>query len=285
MKRPNQAPVKKPPHHVSPTKRPSKNSEESHTDRWLVSYADFITLLFSFFVVMYSVSIANEEGQYKAFSDSISFALRLPSFPNWPVATAGQPSIPAIKPLPQTGYKNKVITDMRTAELGEKQRQIENHMSKLVRDLAAVLDPVIQQNNVRINLTKRGVVVDISASTLFDSGEATLHASSLNVLRAVAYVLSKEDTPIEIEGHTDDIPISTAKFPSNWELSSVRASSVARLLIDNGVPEKRLSVIGLAANLPLLPNTTVENRAKNRRVTITITSPNLEREEVKKNTD
>jgi chemotaxis protein MotB len=97
-------------------------------------------------------------------------------------------------------------------------------------------------------------------------------------LRSVADILSKEDMPVEVEGHTDDIPIATAKFPSNWELSSVRASSVVRILIDNGVPEKNLSVVGLAANQPLLPNTNAENRARNRRVTITIASPNLDRE-------
>ena len=118
----------------------------------------------------------------------------------------------------------------------------------------------------------------LSASTLFSTGEATVQAESLNLLHRVSEVLSKENMPVEVEGHTDDIPISTAKFPSNWELSSVRASSVVRVLIDNGVPEKNLSVVGLASNQPLLPNTNAENRAKNRRVTITIASPNLNRE-------
>jgi len=97
------------------------------------------------------------------------------------------------------------------------------------------------------------------------------------VLYRVADVLKKEDQPIEVEGHTDDVPIKTAQFPSNWELSSARASSVIRMLIDNGVPAQRLVVVGLASNQPLVPNDSVENRAKNRRVTITIVSPNVER--------
>ena len=277
-KRPNPVPTKKRLHQAPRTRPHSQNAEEAHTDRWLVSYADFITLLFSFFVVMYSVSEANVTGQYKAFTDSISFAMRLPSFPNWPVEAAGAPSIPSIRPQPVSSYKNKVVTDRHTAVLGEEQRKIENNMDRLARELAKVLDSIIKENNVRINQTKRGIVIDISASTLFDTGEATLHSYSLGVLRAVAEVLSKEEMSVEIEGHTDDIPISTAKFPSNWELSSVRASSVARLLMENGVPEKRLSVIGLAANLPLFPNNSPENRAKNRRVTITIASPNLDRD-------
>lgn len=119
--------------------------------------------------------------------------------------------------------------------------------------------------------------MDISASTLFGTGEAVLQPSSLDVLRQVAVVLSKEDMSIEVEGHTDDTPIATAQFPSNWELSSARASSVVRMLADNGIPAKRLAVVGLASNQPLVPNNSVENRARNRRVTITIASPNLDR--------
>ncbi len=100
----------------------------------------------------------------------------------------------------------------------------------------------------------------------------------LGVLRQVAAVLSREEElPVEVEGHSDDIPIATAQFPSNWELSSARASSVARMLIDNGVSARRLAVVGLASNQPLVPNDSPENRARNRRVMITILSPNVER--------
>lgn len=262
-------------------KRPSKQTEDGQIHRWLVSYADFITLLFAFFVVMYSISTLNE-AKYKMVSESIRFALSLPSGPTSPIVTplanGGLSSSPLTNPLPQTLYLNKVLVDKHTAQLGEQQRKIEIHMKKLALQLKGVMDSMIRQNNVKIELTKRGVVVDISASTLFDTGEAVLHPESIGVLSSLAKVLSKEDMPIEVEGHTDDIPIATAKFPSNWELSSVRASSVTRVLMDNGVPEKRLSVIGLASNQPLVPNSNAENRAKNRRVTITIASPNLDRD-------
>jgi chemotaxis protein MotB len=120
--------------------------------------------------------------------------------------------------------------------------------------------------------------MDISASTLFGMGEAVLQPASVDVLRQVAAVLSKEDMLVEVEGHTDDTPIATAQFPSNWELSSARASSVVRILTDSGVPAKRLAAVGLASNQPLAPNDSAENRARNRRVTITIASPNLDRE-------
>lgn len=258
-------------------RRSNKRGEDSHADRWLVSYADFITLLFAFFVVMYSISSVNE-AKYKLFSDSIRFALALPSPQASPIASQEPTASQLSGTKQQTVYLNKVLVDKRTAQLGEQQRKIEDRMKRLAHGLSQVMAQMIGQNNVRINLSKRGVVVDISASTLFDTGEAVLHGDSLDVLRSVAEVLSKEDMPVEVEGHTDDIPISTPQFPSNWELSSVRASSVARILMNNGVPEKRLSVVGLASNQPLVPNNGAENRAKNRRVTITIASPNLGRE-------
>jgi len=97
------------------------------------------------------------------------------------------------------------------------------------------------------------------------------------VLRQVSAVLNNEELPIEVEGHTDDIPIKTSQFPSNWELSSARASSVVRMMVNNGVPEKSLAAVGLASNHPLVPNDTPENRDKNRRVSITIMAPNMER--------
>ena len=255
----------------------SKRAEDSHNDRWLVSYADFITLMFAFFVVMYSISSVNE-AKYKQFGDSIKLALALPSAPTSPIVDHGSPAaIGTSEPAQKTIYLNKVLVDKRTAQLGEQQRKVEDRMRKLEHELDHVMASMIKQNNVRIDLTKRGVVVDISASTLFGTGEAVLQAGSLNVLRSVAEVLSKEEMPIEVEGHTDDIPIATVQFPSNWELSSVRASSVARILMDNGVPERRLSVVELASNQPLVPNVSAENRAKNRWVTITIASPNLDR--------
>lgn len=252
-------------------RKSSKQAEDSHLDRWQVSYADFITLMFAFFVVMYSISSVNE-AKYRQFNNSVKVALFLPSTPTAPLLS------PPSQPLQQTLYLNKVWVDKHTAQLGEQQRKVEERMKKLARDLNQVMAEMIKQQKVSINITKRGVVMDISANTLFDSGEAVLHASSLNELRAVAHVLSREDMPVEVEGHTDDIPIATAQFPSNWELSSVRASTVTRILMENGVSEKRLSVIGLASNQPLLPNNSTENRARNRRVTITIASPNLERD-------
>jgi chemotaxis protein MotB len=261
--------------------RRGKRAEHSSNDRWLVSYADFITLLFAFFVVMYSISSVNE-AKYKVFSESLNIAFTKQINPTSPLVPPNQPLVaPAQQQRPTIvtlANRNKVLVDKRTAQLGEQQRKIDDRMKKLANGLSQVMASMIKQRMVNINQTKRGVVMDISASTLFGTGEVVLQDSSLDVLRQVAAVLSKEDMPIEVEGHTDDTPIATAQFPSNWELSSARASSVVRVLIDSGVPAKHVAVMGLASNQPLVPNNSAENRARNRRVTITIASPNLDRE-------
>ena len=245
-----------------------KRPEHDNHDRWLISYADFITLLFAFFVVMYSISSVNEE-KYKTFGNSLNIA-----FTKKPI-TAPAGSVGVVGN--QQDQMLKALVDRRAVRLGEQQRKIQERMKNLTSGLSEVMASLINRRTVSVNQTKRGVVIDISASTLFRTGEATLQPGMLDVLRQVAAVLSKEELPIEVEGHSDDIPIATVQFPSNWELSSARASSVVRMLIDNGVPAKRLAAVGLASNQPLVPNDSPENRAKNRRVTVTIMSPNVER--------
>lgn len=253
--------------------RRQKRYEEDNHDRWLISYADFITLLFAFFVVMYAVSSINVP-KYKTFSHSLSLALS-----NKPNSTPDSiiPEAPSVPTSAEQEKLFKVWVDRRTARLGEQQRKILDRMKNVAGGLSGVMSPLISQRLVNVKFAKRGVVLDISASALFKTGEAELQPSSFEVLRAVAVVLGAEELPIEVEGHTDDVPIMTAQFPSNWELSSARASSVARMLIDNGVPAKRLSVVGLASNQPLVPNDSPESRARNRRVSLTIVSPDAER--------
>ena len=246
--------------------RRKKRIEHDNHDRWLISYADFVTLLFAFFVVMYSISSVNES-KYKTFGDSLSSAF----------SSRHTPSEPANINTEQEKLL-KSLVDKRTARLGEQQRKIQDRMNKLAIDFRKIMSPLIDQHLVNINPTKRGVEIDISASLLFKTGEAALQPAALDVLRQVSTVLSKEELPVEVQGHTDDVPIVTTQFPSNWELSSARASSVVRTMITDGVPESRLVVVGLASNQPLVANDSPENRARNRRVSITMLAPNVERD-------
>lgn len=248
--------------------RRTKRIDHDNHDRWLISYADFITLLFAFFVVMYAISSVNE-GKYRVFSNSLSNA-----FSRQP-GSVSPPAMPS-----QEELLLKALVDKRTARLGEQQSEIQKRMKNIADGLSQTMSSLVEQNQVLIEQTRRGVVIDVSASLLFRTGEAILQPGAQDVLRQVSAVLGKEDFQIEVEGHTDDIPISTPQFPSNWELSSARASSVVRKLVENGVSPERMAVVGLASNQPLAPNDSAENRARNRRVTITIVSPNAERDQV-----
>jgi len=241
-------------------KRYDENSGHGHgagagdnQDRWLISYADFITLLFAFFVVMYAISVVNE-GKYKVLSDALGSAF------------GGQPETPqassAIDALPLSG-----IIARKRAEAARRERE---RMNTLARDLNNSLMPLIQAGKVRVVQTGRGVSVEINASILFAEGQAALGEESRETLGTVAGLLKNDPHAIEVEGHTDNVPIASPLFPSNWELSAVRASSVVRLFIDNGIAPARLTAIGRSANLPVAPNDNEEGRARNRRVAITI---------------
>ena len=145
-------------------------------------------------------------------------------------------------------------------------------MTAIARSLLKALAPLVSEGKVRVTQTARGVSVEINASVLFAPGEAKLSAQSDQALTAVAQVLKEDAHAIQVEGHTDNIPISNAAFPSNWELSSVRASSVVRLFLENGIAESRLVAVGHGSNQPVGSNDTPEGRLRNRRVQLMILS-------------
>ena len=225
---------------------------ESH-DRWLVSYADFITLLFAFFVVMYAISVVNE-GKYKVLSDALGSAFG--GNPQTPQASS------AIEPLPLSG-----IIARKRAEAAKREQE---RMNTLARDLNASLAPLIAAGKVRVVQTARGVSVEISESVLFAQGQAALGEESRATLGTIASLLKNDPHAIEVEGHTDNVPIANPSFPSNWELSAVRASSVVRLFVDNGIAPARLTAVGHGENRPVASNEEEAGRARNRRVAVTI---------------
>ena len=128
----------------------------------------------------------------------------------------------------------------------------------------------MKSGQVRVTQNARGISVEINASVLFAQGEAVLGRDAGEILRAVGGLLRNDSHRIEVEGHTDNVPIASAVYPSNWELSAARASSVVRLFVDSGVGEGRLSAIGYAATRPVAPNTDALGQARNRRVAVMI---------------
>ena len=239
-----------------------RHREQDNHDRWLISYADFITLLFAFFVVMYAISSVNES-KYQMFSASLTSA-----FGNQIVKSE------ALVPTSEEDLLLKSLVDRRNAKLAEQQQEA---MQDIAKKINQVMSALIKNGQVSVMQTNRGVAVEINASALFNQGDAVLHGGAINTLAEVAEVLKQVDLAIEVEGHTDNIPINTQQFPSNWELSSARASSVVRLFIGHGLAPRYLKAIGSAANYPVTSNDTSEGRTRNRRITVTILSSSLER--------
>lgn len=247
--------------------RRRREEEHENHERWLVSYADFITLLFAFFVVMYAISSVNE-GKYKVLSNSLSNA-----FTNTTAQSGGQPiaAIQGAPPIPSRPIaKPDKLPELKKAE--EKKVEQRKKMKNIASEIMDALQPLVAQGKVRLLETSRGVTIEINDSILFQPGQAKLQAASINAMLAIAHVLAVSDFPITIEGHTDNIPIATPQFPSNWELSAMRATTVLRLFNDGGVGAERLTAIGYGETRPVETNTTVEGRARNRRVSILIDS-------------
>lgn len=255
-------------------RRPKKHEEHENHERWLVSYADFITLLFAFFVVMYAISSVNE-GKYRVLSDSIVEAFK--SAPTsekiiYVQAPAEKGTVEGGKPIPQIVPMQKPEAAPAPIE-AEKQQRREN-MKSVANDLLKVMEPLLKGGQVKVTESNRGISIEINASLLFETAKADLNPASKEVLNAVAKVLATDTHQIQVEGYTDNLPMKSPVFPSNWELATARASSVIRLFADNGVGGDRLVAIGYADNRPVDINDTPEGRARNRRVTVMILAEN-----------
>ena len=245
--------------------------QHSPRDRWLVSYADFITLMFAFFVVMYALSSVNE-GKYRILTESLNDAFG-----------KGQREVvqddTTIAPIDLRLHNEAARL---RAEATAKRR--ERRMRELAATLKDALAPLDAKAPLQITQTSKGIVIEIGANALFSPAEAKLEAHAVEVLSTAAKVLASSENALRIEGHTDAVPIATPVYPSNWELSAARASAVARLFVDNGVRESRIGVTGYAANRPVDRNDTAEGRARNRRVTLLVLAESEDAKELREDT-
>lgn len=232
-------------------------SDHDNHDRWLISYADFITLLFAFFVVMYAISAVNEN-KYRILASSLGSAFGKAATNDVPV-----PQLPTVTLPPEV--KQRTLKQQQAIEE-------QAHMTEVASSLLDVMASLVKEGQVRVTQSRRGVSIEINANVLFAPGRAELEPQSLKVLEAVAEKLKNEPFNLEVTGHTDNVPISNSAFASNWELSAVRATSVVRLLADSGIAPARLSAIGREASQPIASNDTAEGRARNRRVELMILS-------------
>jgi len=256
--------------------RKQEEEWENH-ERWLVSYADFITLLFAFFVVMYAISSVNE-GKYRVLSETLVSAFTGHPLNPVPVQESSKGSSPTtvlkLPPVPSPvriaavpSVARGIVSPKADAPKPDAQmRQLQQQMQKL-------LQPLIRNGSVAIHSSALGVVIDLNAKILFPSGQARVMPEAQSTLTAIARILKTVPYQIQVNGFTNDLPIRTAQFPSNWYLSAARAVAVTELFIAEGVDPEHLVAAGYGKYHPIEPNDTAAGLAMNRRVSIVVVAP------------
>lgn len=283
--------------------RKQKHEEHVNHERWLVSYADFITLLFAFFVVMYAISSVNV-GKYRVLSDALVAAFRSAPKTLEPIQV-GEPSKSPASPSPNVRDKPTVIKPPRPplprplspfppdAPKGRKplpesqgkeaapegpvqqyapadQGETAAPIREIARQIKEALGQLEEAKLIEVRSERQRVEIELKASILFVSGSARVQPGAVPVLERIAAILRPFPNPIEVSGYTDNDPIRSFVFPSNWELSAARAASVVHLFADSGVRPERMAAIGYGEYQPVTGNDTAEGRSKNRRVILAI---------------
>ena len=258
--------------------RKKKAEEHENHERWLVSYADFITLLFAFFVVMYSISSVNE-GKYRVLSDSIASAFD-PTREGLPIKLNSPLRPPIIERNILTPNRDPVKVEREFPESNpglKPSAKDKANLEKISSQVEKNLKPLIDQDQIKISKNDLWVEIEIKSNILFTSGNASLAVAARPVLRKIAGILKTTDNQVQVEGFTDNVPIDTEEFPSNWELSAARAASVVHLFSNQRVDPNRLSEVGYGEYKPIASNSTPEGRSKNRRISIVILSDAIAR--------
>lgn len=223
--------------------RKNKKEDREDTHRWMVSYADFITLLFAFFVVMYAISSVNDS-KYKSLSEGMHSAFNKKDRNKATISTANEKDGPEVR---KTKGKFK------------------DGMDELSESVS-----VLEDGDMKVKREEGWIELEIKAGSLFDTGNAELKPEALIKLMKLAQKLRTVNYPISVEGYTDNTPIDTPQYPSNWELSAARAASVGRILNGYGIGADRIMVIGYGDQFPIADNFTDGSKSLNRRVSIVI---------------
>lgn len=270
------------------SRKRTEEPEKENGERWLLTYSDLITLLMIFFVVLYSISKV-DANKFKALADSLNKALG-----------GGQPAKIAIANSPQgpsflnTGYpQNNTTVPSKTnnkdnaantqnssssplnqgANTNQGQGNVDQE-NMTIEGIKARLDKFAADNGIQTQLIstieERGLVISIHDTLLFDSGSDVITPKAREILDKVSAVLAPTPNFIRVEGHTDNLPIHTSEFPSNWELSVLRATNVVEILASSGISPDRLSATGYGEYRPVASNATEAGRAQNRRVDLTV---------------
>jgi chemotaxis protein MotB len=240
--------------------RRKRNPSHENHERWLVSYADFITLLFAFFVVMFA-STQTDKSKAQAVSEAIERAL---------ADSRVTPKLAAILggTVDDRGKGNALMRGP-----GGKVAHSTPDLADPLKVLTAELKDEIKKGNVQLKLESRGLIIGLNTSAFFPSGDDAIYPSAYPSIAKVAAVLNRLPNPLRLEGHTDSVPINTPRFQSNWELSAARSIAMLRVLNEKfGVERSRMAIVGYADTASIDSNATEEGRGRNRRVDIVVVS-------------
>ena len=224
----------------------NKDDHSSGQERWIVSYADFMTLLMAFFVVMYSISSVSEK-KYKVLSDTLSGAFNHSDNSEVLIVGEGKVEVDIVESIPN-------ITHLISQQLDERFQSLVN--DKLVS----------------VNQNEKWLQIELQSTILFDIGGAVLNKSAEKIIGEISSIMSKYLNVIRVEGFTDNTPIKNSLYTSNWELSTARATAVVRLMESQGVDPRRLAAVGYGEHQPVASNSTIEGRSKNRRIVLMIST-------------
>lgn len=235
--------------------RRDRGEEQGANDRWMVSYADFITLLFAFFVVMYSISSVNE-GKYKVLADSLDGVFNQTPKTLDPIQLGDQ--VPRV-PVTQENTQEPTAAG-----------HTEDPLESIADALQTAFGELINVGDLRVHANELWIEVELSSGLLFPSGDALPLNSAFELVERIAGILAPYDNPIRVEGFTDNDPIRSRVYPTNWELSAARAASVVRMLNSGGIGADRLAAVGYGEHRPVADNATAQGRRANRRVVLLI---------------
>ena len=266
--------------------RRHKHEEHANHEAWAIPYGDLVTLLLAFFVVMYAISSLNE-GKYRVMADSLSTAfggaprtISQVQVGNMQIQGGGHDTPSVIRSPSMTGgamadptQLPSMASQMRMPVSTRNQEQLqraERQLNQIADRLSSALAPLVKQGVITVRRTELWLEVEINSDILFATGSASLDAGARDTLGKLADVLLDAPNGVRVEGHTDNVPIATTQFPSNWELSAGRAASVVHLFADHGVQPARLAMVGYGQFRPRESNDLPEGRNRNRRVMVII---------------
>jgi len=272
--------------------RRKRQEEHQNHEAWAIPYGDLVTLLLAFFVVMYAMSSVNE-GKYRVLSNSLNEAFNgTPRSAQQP-QQAGAHTQP-VEQLPLTQVNRMITGGLPARHMLQAAQQPEqtpaategdnsgadapasladakgSELGHVAEDVDAAMASLIEAGQVHVRRHENWVTVDISSDILFSSGVARLSPAALSILQRLADALKPFPNAIRVAGHTDNRPINTKAFPSNWELSAARAASVVHLFADRGIASQRLAVVGYGEYQAVMPNSTEVGRNANRRVEVMV---------------